>query len=305
MIEPGYQRKADLMLTLLNHVANENCFALKGGTAINFFIHDMPRISVDIDLTYILINDRETALQEISAALDRIANSIKKEIKSISITRIPADQGHDVKLNCQLRNVHVKIEVNLTTRGILSPVRMMKETPNVQAAFKKSAAINVVSHGELFGGKICAALDRQHPRDLFDVYYLFKNGEFNEEVKDGFMVFLLSHFRPIHELIQPHFLDHTETFESQFKGMTVDPFTYEVYENTRVELVDKVKSALTSNDKKLLVSFKKGEPDWTLSSLKGIDNLPAVQWKLHNIRLLLANPAKHQTMLTALQNALE
>lgn len=264
----------------------------------------MPRISVDIDLTYIFIDDRGTALQNISDALDRIEASIKKAIPEISITRIPADQGDDVKLNCQTRNAHVKIEVNTTTRGILSPLRMMTVTSNVQSTFRKFAAINVVSHGELFGGKICAALDRQHPRDLFDIHYLLQNNEYNDEVKNGFIMFLLCHFRPMHELLQPHLLDQSETFDRQFAGMTIDSFNYKVCEEARIALVEKINTSLTKEDKAFLISFNNAEPDWSLFSFKGAESLPGVKWKLQNIQNLKnANPKKHSQLVENLQAA--
>lgn len=208
MIDAKYKAQVDLLLTILPQVAKEKSLALKGGTAINLFVREMPRLSVDIDLTYTSIADnRETALKNISDALDRIDTDIKKAVPGISITHVPHGQGEDVKLNCQTPAARVKIEVNTITRGVIMPVRMMPIADMVQAEYKKFAAINVVAHGELFGGKICAALDRQHPRDLFDDYHLFQNEGFSEEVKVGFMMFLLSHFRPMSELIDPHLSD--------------------------------------------------------------------------------------------------
>ena len=153
MIKPEYRAQVDLPLSILPHVAKEEGLALKGGTAINLFIRDMPRLSVDIDLTYTSWQeDRPTALQNISAALDRIEERIKGSIKPISITRVPVGQGQDAKLNCQTPQAHVKIEINTTTRGILFPDRMMPITNVVQNEFKKFAAFKVVSHAELYGG---------------------------------------------------------------------------------------------------------------------------------------------------------
>lgn len=126
MIAPKYKAHVDLLLTILPLVAKEKSFALKGGTAINLFVREMPRLSVDIDLTYTSIFDnRDNALKNISDALDRIETDIKKAVPGISITRVPHGQGDDVKLNCQTLTAHVKIEVNTITRGIILPVRMM------------------------------------------------------------------------------------------------------------------------------------------------------------------------------------
>lgn len=306
MIQAKYRAQVDLLLSILPHVAKEESLALTGGTAINLFVRDMPRLSVDIDLTYThWEDDRNTALEKISDALDRMEKSIKASIHEISITRIPHGQGQDVKLNCQTPAAHIKIEVNTTIRGVLFPVRMMQVTEKVQNEFKKFAAINVVSHAELFGGKICAALDRQHPRDLFDVYHLFNNEGFTTEVKNGLIAFMLSHARPMHELLSPHFLDQHSAFESQFAGMTVTPFSYETFEATRQQLLETVLKSLTKDDRNFLLSFKKGEPQWELLPSVDLKRLPAVQWKLLNIlNLIRTNRVKHSTMLRALQEKL-
>ena len=306
MILAKYRAQVDLLLSILPHVAKENSLALKGGTAINLFERDMPRLSVDIDLTYLnWEDDRATALQNISDALGRIEERIKASVPGISITRVPEGQGQDVKLNCQTKQAHVKIEVNTTTRGNIFPQRMMQVADSVQNEFKKFAAINVVSHGELFGGKICAALDRQHPRDLFDVYHLLTNEGISEEVRLGFITFLLSHARPMGELIRPHLIDQHETFENQFAGMTAAPFFYNTFEAVRERMIAEVHSSLTDDDRKFLISFKKGEPQWNLMPIDNLQHLPAVKWKLRNIQnLLKSNPTKHLEMLKALEEKL-
>lgn len=145
MIDAKYRAQVDLLLTILPLVAEEKSFALKGGTAINLFVREMPRLSVDIDLTYTSIADnRETALSNIADAINRIDADIKKAVPGISITHAPHGQGEDVKLNYQTPAAHVKIEVNTITRGIIMPVRLMPIADIVQEEYKKFAAINVV-----------------------------------------------------------------------------------------------------------------------------------------------------------------
>jgi hypothetical protein len=79
MIDSKYRPQVDLLLTLLPHVAKEQDFALTGGTAINLFIRDLLRLSVDIDLRYVPLNDdRKTALTKIAAALDRMEVRLRK-----------------------------------------------------------------------------------------------------------------------------------------------------------------------------------------------------------------------------------
>ena len=64
-----FRQQAALLIRTIPLVAAETCFALKGGTAINLFVRDMPRLSVDIDLTYLLVEDRPTSLANIDAAI--------------------------------------------------------------------------------------------------------------------------------------------------------------------------------------------------------------------------------------------
>ena len=74
-VNEAYRRQAALLIKTLPLVAAETAFALKGGTAINLFVRDMPRLSVDIDLTYVPVADRESSLKEIDG---RCAGSKKK-----------------------------------------------------------------------------------------------------------------------------------------------------------------------------------------------------------------------------------
>ncbi|HCY40840.1 MAG TPA: nucleotidyl transferase AbiEii/AbiGii toxin family protein [Prolixibacteraceae bacterium] len=304
MIDPKYKAQVDLLLQTLPYVAKETIFALKGGTAINLFVRSMPRLSVDIDLTYLPIDDRETALKSISGGLARIKFNLEQSIPRISVTAASRD-GQDVKINCQLPGAQIKIEVNTTTRGNIHPTRLMRVHDSVESSFGRFAAIHVVSMAELYGGKICAALDRQHPRDLFDVRLLLDNEGFTDDIKDGFLVALISHMRPISEVISPMFIDQRQAFETQFSGMANIPFSYDDYERTRIQLVGQVQSKLTNSDRQFLMSFKDGNPDWGKLSVKNAKELPAVQWKLQNVeRLKHDNPRKHKEMVSVLENVL-
>ena len=188
---------------------------------------------------------------------------------------------------------------------ILCLSRLLQITESVQKEFGKFAAINVLSHAELFGGKICAALDRQHPSDMFDIFLLFKNKGYTEEIKIGFMTALLSHMRPMNEILQPHLFRSLSAFEKQFSGMSYITFTYEEYEDTRNRLVKEVKAHMTDTDHSFLLSFKRGTPEWNLFPYARLKDLPAVQWKLENInKLIHENPKKHTELLKNLEKIL-
>jgi len=305
MINQSYINQADLLLQVIPHIAKEKTLALKGGTAINLFLRNMPRLSVDIDLTYLPLDNRETALTNISGSLGKIRERITKSIPGTSVSNHTVE-GNDIKLLVQSKNAQIKIEVNTITRGHLHPVRLLQVNDEVQDRFKKFAAIQVVSDAELYGGKICAALDRQHPRDLFDVYLLFQESGYNEDVKNGFIQALVSHMRTMNEVLEPHLLDQRSAFEKQFQGMTDTAFTYEAFEATRENLINIVNSSLSDQDSSFLLTFKRGDPDWDLFPVAGLKDMPAVQWKLMNIQnLKRSNPDKHTELIHKLESLLK
>jgi len=301
MINQSYLTQADLLLQVIPHIATEKTLALKGGTAINLFLRNMPRLSIDIDLTYLPIDNRETALSNISDSLGRIRERITKSIPGSTVNN-HVIEGNDVKLFVQSKNAQIKIEVNTTTRGHLHPVRLLQVNETVQERFEKFAAIQVVSDAELYGEKICAALDRQHPRDLFDVFLLFQESGYTKDIKNGFIQAIVSHMRTILEVLQPHLLDQRAAFEKQFLGMSDIQFTYDDFENTRKKLIDTVNSSLTDPDRSFLLSFKRGDPDWDLFPYAKLKDMPAVQWKLLNLQnLIKSNPGKHKELLLNLE----
>lgn len=305
MISPPYQAQVELLLRILPEITGEQVFALKGGTAINLFVREMPRFSVDIDLTYLPLNERAVALKEIAEALHRIKHRLDKTIPGISAQVVPQSGGQEAKLICRWQNATVKVEVNTIIRGHLWPTRQLPLAQATQNEFKMFVATTVVSDAELFGGKICAAPDRQHPRDLFDVQQLFDHQGLNEEIRLGFLASLLSHSRPLHELLRPQLQDQRILFETQFAGMTAIPYSYGDFEATRERLVREIHATLKDDDRALLLSVKSGQPDWSLFPIASLENMPAVQWKLTNIQRLLKKDAqKHAEQLRGLEKAL-
>jgi len=298
MANATYKKQVSLLLSVLPEVAREKCFALHGGTAINLFVRDMPRLSVDIDLTYVPIEDRDISLLHIYEALERIKASIQRAISGARVThRIDA-----AKLLIAAQGVTVKLEVNLVGRGSIADPVDMQLSGKAQEDFDVFCVMPVVPIGQLYGGKICAALDRQHPRDLFDVKYLLANEGFSEQVKRGFLLALLGSDRPIREILHPNLQDQRSALESQFAGMTNEPFSYEEYEVTRTGLIKIIQASLTPEDKAFLLSVKGLTPDWRKYDF---GKFPSVGWKLHHLqRLKDGNPAKYQEQYEALKNLL-
>ena len=290
-----YKKQVSLLLSVLPIVAKEKCFALHGGTAINLFYRNMPRLSVDIDLTYLMVEDRITSLACISAALQRI----KTEIESTLPRTFVKHNELQAKLFVQNPEANIKLEVNLIKRGCYTNSIERVLCEKAQKEFEAFCEIQVVDLPHVYGGKICAALDRQHPRDLFDVNYLLDKKSFNEKIKKGFIFYLISSNRPLVELLFPNFKDQKITFDNQFTGMTYEIYTYDDFEHTRSLLKKTIHASLTPEDMGFLLSIEKGEPDWSIYSFS---EFPAVRWKIENIhRLKKENPKKFHKLWSDLE----
>lgn len=302
-INDRFFREAKLMLETIPSIASENCFALKGGTAINFFVRNMPRLSVDIDLTYLPIEDRTTSLTHISEALERIAGKIRKKRPQIQVGPVLLPKTKYVtKLNVTEKDIQIKIEPNIVLRGTVFSTQERDVVSKVEETFALSASILTVSDSDLYGGKLCAALDRQHPRDLYDVKILFENEGITPEIRQGFIVYLAGHDETMSELLDPKLKDITETFKSEFAGMTFEKVELQELLDTRERLVKELLASLTENDRKFLLSIKEVAPQWELLEVKGVDKLPSTQWKLMNIAKM--KPEHHKKSVARLKKIL-
>lgn len=282
-----YKKQVALLLRVIPEVEKEECFALHGGTAINLFVRNMPRLSVDIDLTYLPVEDRATTYENIGLSLEKIKKNIEERIPNAKVNH----QKKLLKLQISNNEAQIKIEVNQGMRGVIDKVEKRVLCDIAQEQFDVFCTINVVSLGQLYGGKICAALDRQHPRDLFDVKLLLENEGFTQEIKTGFLYALLSSKRPLQEMLFPHYTDQSQAFVRQFEGMTLESFTYQDFENTRIKILEEIHRSLSIRDKDFIVSFEETKPDWAIYDF---ESYPSVQWKLQNlIKLKTNNPQKH------------
>ena len=190
----------------------------------------------------------------------------------------------------------IKVEPNLVIRGSAFDCEEYDLCQRAQDQFLKFSRVKMLSFSDLYGGKICAALDRQHPRDLFDVKLLLDAQELTDDVRRALIVYLVSSPRPIHELLNPNpnLVDFKKIFNKEFSGMTDDlSVTEDELINIRSHLIRLILESFTENERKFLISLKAGFPDWSLMSIPGIEKLPAMLWKLENIRKIPENKSKY------------
>jgi len=286
-----YKKQVALLIDILTEIAKENDFALHGGTAINLFHLNMPRLSVDIDLTFVPFSDSRTEdLNKIRQSLENVKSNIQIRFPNIRFEDEKRAR-EELKLLCTRNNSTIKIEVNQINRGLIGEACTKLLCSRAEEEFDKFCEIKTVSVGQLWGGKLNAALERQHPRDIFDIKSMLNTVGFTEEIKQGFLFFLLCGKRPINEILNPHFRDQRVIFDSQFSGITNEEFTYEEFENIRRQLAGIIHNTLTDRNKLFLLSFTNGTPNWTDFDYS---NYPAIKWKLLNInKLKVTNPTKH------------
>lgn len=279
--EEQYRRQAALLLRAIPLVAGEECFALKGGTAINLFIRGMPRLSVDVDLTYLPVRPRDESLQAIDAAMTRISGRIVSAIPNARVSPSRAE-GAILKLLLRADGVQIKIEVTPVLRGCVYEPERRTVSPAVEDAFG-FAEMTVVSFADLYAGKIVAALDRQHPRDLFDVRELLANEGIGEDLRRAFIVYLLSHGRPMSEVLAPTRKPLREEFLRGFEGMTDKPVALDALVAAREEIIRIMTAGMPKDHRAFLMSFKRGKPEWPLLGVPGAAALPAVKWRQQNL----------------------
>lgn len=249
--EDRYRDQMRLLIRVLPIVADEKVFALKGGTAINLFVREMPRLSVDIDLVFLPTMPRDPALRECGAALERIANDIQKRL-GVKAER-QTHKSDELRIMVQDGRTRIKIELSPVLRGTMHEPTIRDVVEPVEEEFG-FASISVVSLPDLYGGKICAALDRQHPRDWFDVKYLLDSGDYNRSIFLGFIVYLLGHSRPLSELLYPSWKPMRQTFENEFVGMLREEVPLAELERTRPRLMRALVEQMKERDVEFLLS---------------------------------------------------
>jgi predicted nucleotidyltransferase component of viral defense system len=298
-----YFKQVDLLLNIVPIVSRIEDFALKGGTAINLFVQDFPRLSVDIDLTYLPIQDRNTTLKRIDAHLKEIGARCKQFMPGVELL-YKENQGLSYGVLVNRNGIVVKIEPNSTLRSSVFPPVSLTLVKNVENMFGRSMEIKTLSVEDLYGGKLCAALDRQHPRDLFDVYYMYQKQGLTNKIRHAFIVYLLSHNRPIAELLNPKLKDDLEeTYNENFVGMAFQEVSLGTLVDMWHEMVSQINNNLTDQEREFILSFKRKAPNWDLFPVRGIDKLPGIQWKLMNLDKM--SDKKHSEALSKLEKVLK
>lgn len=284
-----YIKKVKLLLQVIPFLNKTPDFALKGGTALNFYLHDMPRLSVDIDLTYLPIQPRELSIESINRGLILLSDWISHSFPGMRTRLISQSLNYPAnKLSVHYEQAEIKIEPNYTLRGsVFPPATKTKLCQQAENLFRMSHEITTLAPADLYAGKWCAALTRQHPRDLFDVVDILKTKKLSQDYLDAFVVYLSSSNKPFDEVLNPQPKPHAmqiKLYEQQLVGMLKTPIMFDEIKDTPKKLAILIKEQFTENHRQFLLSLADGVPEWQRLPSEELQYLPGLQWKLRNIQ---------------------
>lgn len=300
-MNPTYLDTAKALVAAAPHVFFDDTFALKGCTAINLFFRDMPRLSVDLDL---VLPDHTLPWAVARKRIDSTLAESRMRLRAagFQVAAAAGNDGQETRLQLTRGNVLVKVEVNFVMRGTVNPVVTLPLTQTASDVLLAEVDIPVASREDVYGGKLVAALDRQHPRDLFDVMQLFVHEGITPGIQRAFVVYLASHNRPIHEVLFPTMRDIQYEYDNNFDGMTTQKVPIKALLDARERLLAEIQGGLRADEKAFLISLAAAQPEWDQLDIPHLDQLPAIRWKLGNLRKLKdANPDKLQAQLQELR----
>jgi hypothetical protein len=277
-----YVSTVQLLLAVAPALFESKFFALKGGTALNLFVQDLPRLSVDIDVVFTDHEpDRASALATVMSELAEA----KIRVEKLGLTAFVRSNkaGEETKMFVSDGSSEVKVEVNLVLRGALLPLTRVALTAAAQQMFAANIQVPMLALEEVHGGKLVAAMDRQHPRDLFDIMLMRQRFGLPAAFVDCFVAYLAGHNRTMHEVLFPGRKPIAAVFESEFAGMTTVPVALEDLEITRAWLFEALPKALTGDHQEFLLSLLRGDPAWHLMPFAHLRDMPAIRWKIVNL----------------------
>jgi hypothetical protein len=162
-----------------------------------------------------------------------------------------------------------------------------------QELFTTEVTLPVLDPAELYGGKLVAAMDRQHPRDMFDVMHMLEGFSWQGRVLDCFVAYLASHNRPVHEVLFAKEKPLEPAFSGEFAGMTTEPVELSALERIQERLLAELPRQLTRAHREFLLSVVRTEPSFELLPFPHLSELPGLKWKLLNLgRLKSRSPLR-------------
>lgn len=285
-------RLADILEYLNTNPILKDSLALKGGTAINLTIFNLSRLSVDIDMDYLITNSREEMLRKreiINGTIDRYMISQGYTMNPKTKTPHSLDSWvYDYQEASGNRN-NIKIEINYSLR---SHILEAEERPIVTKHFSSEYKVKSLTPLEIYGSKINALLSRAAARDLYDVRNMILFGIFDEleekMLKKCVIFYAAISAKDINKTFDTKAIDSITKLKIKRELLPVikrkDNFELESAKKLVKEYITEL-MALTKEEKEFLDKFESGEyiPELLFEDkeiLKRIKNHPMALWKI-------------------------
>ena len=300
-MDKAYADTVRLLLTVAPDAFANDIFAMKGGTAINLFVQNMPRLSVDIDVAYLPWQvPRDEALRAIDQELAVIAGRLTP--LSLRTRLIHTKDLGDTKLIVENDTSQVKVEVNVVFRGTVLPIERRPLSVRTADLFGVELELPILAPDELYAGKLVATMDRQHPRDLFDIWQLYESAGLTDEMVECFVTYLAGHNRPIHEVLFGNEKDIAKEYDNSFVGLSETACSLATLLETRERLKYELPARLSAAHRRFLIGLARAQPDWSLLQCRHAAELPALRWKLSNLeKFRRRRPADFESQADALE----
>ncbi|MEO0289437.1 MAG: nucleotidyl transferase AbiEii/AbiGii toxin family protein [candidate division WOR-3 bacterium] len=259
----------------------DNDFLLKGGTAINLFYRDLPRLSVDIDLVFNSLVEREQAVIKNNKFFDEFEKSLW-EIMKYKITSKNYTNNFITKIIINSKQGPIKIEPNCIVRGTLNGFEKKTLSNIVYEKTNIYVTFNCLNKKELYASKICAALDRQHPRDLYDIFIMLKEENIND-IDFETLFYILQSNRPLSEIFDPQKKDISNSYKKNLTDLMLIEVSLKDLNITMQKIIDWVQKSVFLKYYDFLLSFAEGNPDFKKLKID-ISMYPGIEWKILNIK---------------------
>ena len=290
-------RLCDILQFLNAHSVTKEYLALKGGTAINLTVFNMPRLSVDIDLDFSKECSRDEMIAIRTVINENILNFMFAQGYALSPnTKNPhsLDSWVFYFQNAGGNKDNIKIEINYSLRNHILPITKKKVNVETLSCADEWATLSTL---ELFGGKIKALIERTAPRDLYDVYNMIRYNIIHLEEQDllrKIVIFYLvigakKKIEPLFDFENINSMKYSQIRTNLIPVLKKnEPFDLETAKTTVKDYLSKL-MVFTDNEKQFIETFYQGmyQPNLLFDNediIERIKEHPMAIWKTKSIK---------------------
>ena len=290
-----YIARVNLLLKVLPTIIEPKVFGLSGGTLLNLFYLNMPRYSIDIDLVWFPNDELEVLKEKARKVFEEIFVQLNKE--NITTVFYPKELHFDVKEKIKLpkknrphlgfpTNLKINVQISYYKREFLQKPTTVRLSPNARKKFGCDFEVVGLGKEEIFANKLYVACSRQAPKDIFDAFFIKKEldlDDISDVLREALIYNIVSYDRgePSMEFgLNPMIKDNKITFDQDFVGINIEPFSYQDYLIEQKQNILDVHNLLTDRDKEFIFSIQKTEPRWDIYDFR--DSF-AVKARINNL----------------------